>query len=257
MLPCPMVESAPTSQAIHHCLKAQKMKAYIATILAVLLSTISFNARTAASNCASTFTGYQHPSGPWRWKIKDNVSAILLDPNGDEYGSSSLQRLASGDFYNGVTEEQRTKFQEWARCHLAANKAGPLSDNGKNSTARTGQLGSAQADIPGRHKDGDAVNCPVRAPRDCVQWSEQNPDLHFWNVNNTCNGPIIVIYEDPSVSNGRTLTDWITSGNYQSIKTYSRPRYNVYNAKSVTQFHKSRYNKPGDFMTCVMAEVLR
>lgn len=231
------------------------MKTRVAIFLTILLNN-PFGSISAASNCPATFSGDQTSAGPWIWKRRDNTSALLLNPYGNEYASSSLADIASGEVDMGAGFNQKAQLQEWARCHLAAIKAGTLSGNGKNSATRNGQLGSAQTDIPGRDKNG-IVSCPIRAPRDCVQWAEQNPDLHFWNVNNTCNGPIIVIYEDPSASNGRSLTDWIPSGNYQSIKTYSRPRFNIYDAKSVTQFHKSRYNKPGDFMTCVMAEALR
>lgn len=74
------------------------------------------------SNCPTTFSGDDTSAGPWVWKKTGNTSASLLNPYGNEYATSSLEDLASGKVDMGASINQRAQLQEWAGCHIAAQK---------------------------------------------------------------------------------------------------------------------------------------
>lgn len=183
------------------------------------------NGSTAlAAGCPDIFIGYQHPSGPWKWKISGDTSATLLDPNGNEYGASSLQRLASGEFDNGVTEEQRPRLQEWARCHLTARKGGSV-------LANAGASGAQAEQIP---------NCPPTLPPSCVTWSQYDQQLQWWNLTNNCGRDVSVTFRSEGA-----LENTQTFGNGESYRAKWRganpPKQIVWDAAKGFGFYR---NKP-------------
>jgi hypothetical protein len=168
--------------------------------------------------------------------------------NTDSAVSSDIAALLAG------AESQLDMKRKWiascsnACCDTASQYCAKMRDNSQRIvnwlqcvSQNLRQSGGSLAQGASSSRSGPAQipNCPPTLPPSCVTWSLSDPQLHGWNLLNSCGKDASVTFRSDS---GLTDTRVFGDGELQRVKWQgsNAPAYIVWDAMEAIRFYRSQ-----------------